>query len=106
MEPEEKFEQWAIMEIMGYRKLAGKVSEAKIGAAAFIRIDIPQGKEEKSFTQFYNPTSVYAITPTTEEIARRYAAAHQQEPVIVYDLTQIPSSLPRGYNKDSEDDDE
>ena len=35
------FEGWAILELMGHRRLAGKLSEAIIGGASFIRIDVP-----------------------------------------------------------------
>ena len=37
----ETFEEWAVLELMGHRRLAGKVTEATIGGGAFLRIDIP-----------------------------------------------------------------
>ena len=77
------FEEWAIIELMGHRKLAGKVSEYSIGGAAFIRVDIPG-----SATQLYNPSAVYCITPTTEEIARQVAANHMPEPVQRWELPE------------------
>lgn len=105
MEPEEKFDQWAIMEIMGYRKLGGKVSEYKIAGAPFIRIDIPK-KEGGEFTQIYNPTSVYCLTPTTEAIARAFAYSHEPEPVQKWDLVQLPEKVSPGRNDEEWADDE
>lgn len=32
---------WAILELMGHRRLAGYVSEQEIAGAAFIRVDVP-----------------------------------------------------------------
>ena len=37
-----EFNCWAIVELFGHRKLGGRVSEAMIGGAAMIRIDIPR----------------------------------------------------------------
>jgi hypothetical protein len=77
---ETKFEEWAILELMGHRLLAGKVSDAVIGGGVFLRVDIPS-KNGLYSTQFYSPQSVYCITPTTEEIARAIAEQCQPQPV-------------------------
>jgi len=84
---EMKFSEWAILEIMGHRKVAGLVSEQFIAGAGFIRIDIPEN-ENKMTTQFYSPTSMFSITPSTEEIARRFAKQVFTPPVSRYELSE------------------
>ncbi len=37
------FETWAILELMGHRRLAGFVTEQEIGGANLLRIDVPSG---------------------------------------------------------------
>jgi hypothetical protein len=89
---ENGFEGWAILELMGHRRLGGRVSEATIAGGAFIRIDVPHPNEAGTFraTQFYSPSAVYAITPTTEEIA--CAVAHgAPEPVSRWELPALPT---------------
>lgn len=71
---------FAILELMGHRKLGGKLSEQEIAGQAFVRIDIP-GQDGDVATQFYSAAAIYAITPTTEEIARSVSAYHRPEPV-------------------------
>ena len=44
----EKFDQWAIVELMGHVKLAGRVTEEKRFGVEMGRIDIPQ--EDGAFT--------------------------------------------------------
>lgn len=83
------FEHWAILELMGHRKLGGRVSEALIAGAPFIRIDVP-GAEVDVATQFYAPAAVYCITPCSEDLARRTAAAYKPAPVTEYDLPSRP----------------
>jgi len=85
---EVKFEEWAVLELMGHRRLAGKVTDAVIGGGAFLRIDIP-GKNGQQTTQYYSPGSVYCITPTTEEIARAVAAQNEPAPVYRWELPQL-----------------
>lgn len=68
------FESWAVLELMGHRRLAGVVSEAEIAGAGFIRIDVyANGDVEPRSTAYYGPASVYAITPTAEETCRTHA---------------------------------
>jgi hypothetical protein len=86
------FEEWAILELMGHRRLAGMVKEETIGSASFIRIDVPDGKGGFDATQFYNPAAVYCITPTTKEMAEEVAARDRPRPVERWEL--LPESEP------------
>lgn len=79
----EPFEGWAIVELMGHRRLAGKVSEQEIAGHAFLRLDVPAAQP---VTQFYSAAAVYCITPTTEDIATALAAQVRPAPVSRYEL--------------------
>jgi hypothetical protein len=86
-----KFEAWAIVELMGHRKIAGKVSEQIIAGAPLLRIDVPEVPAQAAFTTFYGPHTIYSLTPTTEEIARRFACAMRTMPVDPYEIRQLPA---------------
>ena len=77
---EAEFAGWAILEILGHRKLAGYVRPATFAGAGVIRIDVP-GADGNVATQLYAPSALYCLTPVTEELARRVARAHEPEPV-------------------------
>lgn len=81
--PEQTFAEWVILELLGHRRLAGWLTEAQIAGASFLRIDVPS---EPPATQYYAPGSVYAITPTTEEIARAVAGRGGPTPVQRWEL--------------------
>lgn len=78
------FEGWAILELMGHRRLIGRLSTVTIAGASFLRIDVPLDGAEG--TQFYSPSAVYAITPTTEDFARRAAHLNAVAPVSRFEL--------------------
>ena len=84
------FGGWAILELMGHRRLGGRISEATIAGGAFIRIDIPHPNAIGMFraSQFYSPSAVYAITPTTEEIASA-VGRNAPEPVSRWELPAL-----------------
>jgi len=67
------FEGFAVLELMGHRRLAGYVREATLAGGAFLRIDLIASEHGQEATQFYSPASVYALTPCTEEVARKVA---------------------------------
>jgi hypothetical protein len=72
--PKESFDAWAIVELMGHRKLAGRVSEQVIAGCPLLRIDVPG--TEKGQLHIY-ARQYYSLTPTTEAICRAYAAAYR-----------------------------
>lgn len=89
------FDGWAILELLGHRRLGGYLSEATIAGASFLRIDIPQaGDDHPPVTQFYSASSVYAITPTTEEVATAAARYVRFQPVNRWQLQLEPARRP------------
>lgn len=88
MDAKTQFETYAFLELMGHRKLAGLVQEVEIAGGKFLRIDVPDDKG-KLTTQFYSPSSVYCITPTTEEMVKAYAEKNAPAPVHRYELNLV-----------------
>jgi hypothetical protein len=111
-EPKESFEGWCIIELMGHRRLAGYVREQNIAGAGFLRLDVPDVRsvdapyEPTTFiaTQFYPPSSVYCLTPTTEEIARAVASRSRPEPVQRWELPAAPTETPMSEEPNYDDD--
>ena len=79
----ERFREWCILELMGHRRLGGLVTEAVVGGIPFLRIDIPGGP-----TQYYGKAAVYAMTPTTKELATQLAKTFSG-PVQRYELPEV-----------------
>ena len=125
---------FAVVEIMGHNTFAGKVSEHVVGGSAFIRVDVPEiperrWKEKRSvwnaakdgyeakeieecipampaFTKLIGASSIYAITPCSEEVAKRVAEQKRVVPVNVLDLPNGSSGgrLIAGSAEDDDDD--
>lgn len=86
------YPMWAIVELMGHRKLAGELREVTIAGGAFLRLDVPS---QPPVTQFYGSSAIYCITPTTEDLARKVAEAARPTPVSRYELPE-PRQAARG----------
>lgn len=87
---------WSIVELMGHRRLAGRVREECLFGTVFLRLEVPSPQDEETFvTQFYGGSSVYAITPTTEAIARAVSRASQPAPVQRWELPAAPATPER-----------
>lgn len=92
-EPATPFAQWAIIELMGHRRLAGYLTEQEIAGRGFLRLEVPG---QPAATQFYSPAAVYCLTPTTEDIARAVAKGSRPEPVQRWELPAAPSEDDEG----------
>jgi|SRR5579871_1922481 len=96
----EAFEGWAVLELMGHRRLGDFVREANVAGAAMLRIDIPGKKGEPPIaTQFYAPGALYALTPCSEEAARAVAEHNKPEPVTTWEMPRALPSTTRPYER-------
>ncbi|MCB0358025.1 MAG: hypothetical protein KDD44_00260 [Bdellovibrionales bacterium] len=112
-----KFDEWAIVEIMGHQTYAGRVTEQTIGGTSFIRIDVPEspmsdGTMCPAFTKLFGAGSIYCITPVSEETARARLRQTRAYPMNVWDARQLLSNVDKrelpmhGDGDDMDDDDE
>jgi hypothetical protein len=96
------FDMWAIVELMGHRKLAGRVSEQIIAGTPLLRIDVPDTPGCQGFTTYYGASAIYSLTPTAEQICIAYAAAHRERPIQAYELKQLAASGTRDLYEDED----
>jgi hypothetical protein len=85
----DKFETWAIVELFGHNKIAGKVSEQTIGGSSMVRVDVPDTEASPKFTRLLNVSAIYAINPVTEEVAVGYAGRLQSKPIEAWDAREV-----------------
>ncbi len=126
------FESWAVVELMGHVRMAGRVTEEERFGSKMGRIDIPnevdcphcagtgtvmmgepqqaapcwgcgaKGKTGSFFTQYFGGASVYRVTPCSEEAARAVAARNQPEPVHQWELPK--PALPTPTIREADED--
>jgi hypothetical protein len=103
------FDQWAILELMGHVRVAGRVTEEERFGCRMGRIDIPTA-DGGFVTQWFGGSSVYRLTPTTEEIARTVATNCNPAPVGTWELTRVlpapPVTDPIDFKHEEEDADD
>lgn len=73
-EKKKPFEQWAILELMGHRRLAGRITEVHLFGTVLLMIEVPQWG--KTVTQIYAHSAIYGITLVSEEMARADVARY------------------------------
>jgi len=98
----ETFDQWAIVEIMGHDRYAGRVTEQAIGGCAFVRVDVPGTEDVAAFTKLFGQGSIFSITPCTEDVAREAVKRFQSKPLSVAGYTR-QQSLPYDDYDDEEE---
>jgi len=107
---------YAIVELMGHGRIAGRVTEAKIGGGHLIRIDVPSIQGRPGFTRFYGANAIYSMTIVEKDVALGALIKLNPEPIDVYilprDLRQLallPAAEEDGADDESattEDDDD
>lgn len=99
------FDTWAILELMGHVRLAGRVTEEERFGAKMGRIDIPHDEGDGFTTQYFGGGSIYRLTACTEEAARLVAKQTQPEPVHRWELPvarQLEATTIRGHEVDTD----
>ena len=83
MTEQARFEEWAIVEVMGHQRYAGLVSEQAIGGTSFVRVDVPALEDVPAFTKLLGSSSIFSITPVTREIAVDAAWRFASRPITI-----------------------
>ena len=125
-EQSERFDSWAVVELFGHQRLAGRVTEQTIGGCSFLRLDVPeqvytetrgdyddQGKHRvfpvevtvPAYTKFLTQGAIYAMTPCAEDVAREVLKRLRTQPIQHIELSKV-KALPGPAAGGGEDDDE
>lgn len=89
----DKIELFAIVELFGHQRIAGKVTEQAFGSSTFVRIDVPETEAQPAFTRLVNPSAVYAINPVTKEVMEEMARSIQQKPIESWDIRKMQEKI-------------
>lgn len=99
-------DQWAIVELMGHVRTAGRISEEQRFGGTMGRLDIPTGDASGEYvTTYFHASSVYRITFASESAARAVAKQNEPEPVKGWEMPQLLGK-PRETISMLDDDDE
>lgn len=81
-------ETWAVIDLFGHAKIAGKIGESIIGGQSFVRVDVPAVNGAAAYTRLYGAGAIYSIRFTTEAIATAVAEKLKEEPITPWDLPE------------------
>lgn len=87
----ESYDGWYLVEQMGHKRLPGYLRQVTIAGAGLLRVDVPS---DPPVTQIIHPSTLYALTPIDEALARALAARYKPEPVSRYELAALLPSKP------------
>lgn len=82
--------EWAIVEIKGYRKVAGRITSETLAGFEFLRVDIYSSPEKIELTEYYNPSSIHAIIPVKQEVAILFSKNNIYQPITRWELQDNP----------------
>lgn len=103
----EPLKSYAVVEMMGHRKIVGLVTESDISGGQLIRVDVLGADGEPERTEYVGVGSIYCLTIVTEEAAKKVAAANSPRPTWAYEIPTPPHrSLPSGGYLDADEDDD
>ncbi len=89
------FEEFALVELFGHQRIAGKVTEAEIGGGKFIRVDVPAlDQDSLPVTRMYSPGAIYGITPLSEETTLALARQLKVAPMSRWDARALIEKEP------------
>lgn len=70
---------WVLLELMGHRQRIGMAREEEVAGGIMLRVDVPTDEDDFA-TEYYGASSIYALRPISEEIARTHYAARDPRP--------------------------
>jgi hypothetical protein len=86
---QEKLDLWAVVELFGHQKIAGRITEQNIAGTNMLRVDVPETSTQPAFTRFFGSAAIYAINPADEESVKYYADKLQTKPIDSWDVREM-----------------
>lgn len=80
-ETDTPFASFCVVELMGRIMFGAYVTEVTLAGAGLLRCDIPAVDDDPAITQYIAPSSLYRLTPCSEQIARAVAKHQRPEPI-------------------------
>ena len=74
-------ENWAILEIMGHERLAGKIFETNIAGVPMLRVEVPATEKLPGFVRLLSGASIFSLTPVPQDVATIVAGQLQKTAV-------------------------
>jgi hypothetical protein len=101
----ETTEQFAVVEMMGHRKIAGAIKQSELAPGALIRVDVFGSNGEIERTEHVGSSAIYDITICSEQTAKAVAIANNPQPSFAYDVMKPrpDRQLPMGFADADED---
>lgn len=84
----EKLKSFAVVEMMGHRKIVGLVTESDISGGQLLRVDVLNSAGEPERTEYIGVGSIYCLTIVSEEAAKAVAVQNAPRPAWAWDLPQ------------------
>jgi hypothetical protein len=111
---EQAVAQWAIVNLFGHQRIAGRISEQTFGGASFVRVDVPaiEATENvysrtddgdaagvrtvaiQAHTRSFGAAAIYSIDWCDEQTARLAAHSIKHQPVSPYSVKEALDSMP------------
>lgn len=82
-------EVWAVVEVMGHSRYAGRISQDTTLGAALIRVEVPAVEGCPAFEKLLAPASIFAITPCSKDLAIEAAKRFQSRPFTLIELSDV-----------------
>ncbi len=94
--------QWAIVELFGHQRIAGRIGEHSMGGCSFVRVDVPaiaqgEGRPDiPALTKLYGNGAIYAISFVDEAMALLTATSLKVQPINAWELREALGAMEPG----------
>jgi hypothetical protein len=85
-------ERWAIIDLFGHTRLAGRVSEVQQFGTSMCRIEVPEVDGRPGFTRDVGGTAIFGMTDVSEDLAVAFTRQQRTAPVQAYELKMLPAA--------------
>lgn len=103
---EKKPEEYAVVEMMGHRKVVAKISESEYGPGSLIKLSVLNREGGFDRTEHIGVSSIYCMTIVEKDVAETAAQNMTPEPTFAYSLRNklLSQGVPQGSYIDADDD--
>lgn len=90
----EAVDTWAILEIMGHQRIAGKVREVARAGVQMLEVEVPEMDGKPSYVRRFSGSAIFSETPVPEAVALEFLRRERWSMTNPLMLAAAPAELP------------
>jgi hypothetical protein len=91
------FDEWCVIELMGHKQIAGRVTAQAIGNSTLIRVDVPGDEGAQAITKLFGDAAIFSMTVCDKAVVIKWLEQNGIEAIPQFNMKSLRIEATRHF---------